>query len=69
MNSHSCNPINAEETIAPSNRRGAAIRRRTSSVTRVHSFAISMNTVIQGIVSSMRQPKISRPLSGESSEV
>jgi hypothetical protein len=39
------------------------------STTRFHSPDITMNTVMHGTVSNMRQPKISTPLKGVSSDV
>ena len=42
---------------------------RSNSHTRRHSPLTIMNTVMHGTVSSMRQPKISRPLNGVSNDV
>ena len=49
--------------------RGLAASIRSTSHTRRHSPLMSMNTVMHGMVSNMRQPKISRPLKGVSSDV
>lgn len=69
MNSHNCTPSSAEDTTTPPISAGLAATRRTSSHTRRHSPLTIMNTVMQGTVNNMRQPKISRPLKGVSSDV
>ncbi|MNE25159.1 hypothetical protein D3C80_1184810 [compost metagenome] len=53
----------------PSNSTGVRFTRPISSPTRFQSFETSMNKVRQGSVSRVRQPKISSPSSGVSSEV
>ncbi|MNU08443.1 hypothetical protein D3C72_2544910 [compost metagenome] len=69
MNSQSCTPKSAEESSKPAINLGCAPMRRIRSTARRHSPDTSMNTVMQGKVSSMRQPKISTPLKGVSSDV
>ncbi len=69
MNSHNCTPSNAAETLRPPISFGEPATRRSNSSTRRHSPETSMNTVMHGTVSSIRQPKISTPLNGVSSEV
>ncbi|MCY1422531.1 hypothetical protein D9M71_382160 [compost metagenome] len=69
MNSHNCTPSRAEEAISAPISFGLAMARRTISSTRFHSPDTTMNTVMHGTVSSMRQPKISTPLKGVSSDV
>ncbi|MNI95386.1 hypothetical protein D3C73_1536480 [compost metagenome] len=69
MNSHSCTPSRAAETIRQAISFGLAATRRTISTARFHSPEIRMNRVMHGAVSNMRQPKISTPFNGVSSEV
>ncbi|MNC83613.1 hypothetical protein D3C75_1376680 [compost metagenome] len=69
MNSQSCTPSKADDSSKPPNSAGLPATRRRISTTRFHSPDTSMNTVMQGTVNSMRQPKISTPSSGDSREV
>ncbi|MNI98007.1 hypothetical protein D3C73_1567650 [compost metagenome] len=69
MNNQSCTPSSAADNIKPPISFGCAPILRSRSMTRRHSPDTSMNTVMQGTVNSMRQPKISTPLNGLSNEV
>lgn len=69
INNHNCKPSKADDTSTPPISLGLATNLCTSSHTRRHSPLTIMNTVMQGMVSNMRQPKISRPLNGVSNEV
>ncbi|MNN98138.1 hypothetical protein D3C81_2174550 [compost metagenome] len=69
MNSQSCTPSRAEEATSAAINFGCTLARRTISITRVHSPDTTMNTVMQGTVNNIRQPKISTPLRGVSNDV